>query len=990
VETFFGEAASVIRRNEMLGRAGVAFAGFVTLAVVTAVAAATTLVTSRVQADGGVAGSQGTDTALPATASQATVKGRDAFASLTITVNQTANLTNQAVSVTWVGATPTVTGPGRFASQYLQIMQCWGEDDGTVADNPGPPPQQCEQGGFDGKYGGTPVGVYPGSYAVTRIISKSSWPNFVPSTGVLDRRTTEVWMPFRSVDGTSVGIQTDPTFNPSFVGGNYWLNPFYNFTTTNEIPGAATGPDGRGAELFQVLTGRQASGLGCGQSTEPTAGGGKKVPQCWLVVVPRGSATDENAGTPFDVAADQYGVVSSPISPAAWQHRIAIPIDFNPVDSPCPLGADERRIAGSELALPAVGSWQPSLCSSAGLPPYSYSPISDSAARQQLVSGQPGAPGMVVVSRPLSTDSISATNPVLYAPVSASGLVIGFNIERFPSLDATDAERQLSGIRLSDLNLTPRLVAKLLTQSYSAAVAIYGAPNYAWLVHNSVHMGVDPDFRRFNPEFDLIAAADSRTFSSLHLPEGNSDAAQQVWEWVFADPEARAWLAGAPDEWGMRVNPVYSTDAAANPTGSAFGDPVPSSFPKSDPYCYKAPTRGSNNSIVPPPLCGTDWVPYSRSLSDAAQVARLANDAARITENPFALSSSDAWLRADPQYLGRRDMLAITDTPSAAQFGLQIARLSRAGDNGAGRSFVSADTPGLVAGVSAMRPGSDPTVLQPDPSVVMPGAYPLTIMTYAALAPLGLDTHARTDYASFIDYAAGDGQVPGLALGQLPAGFAPLPEYLRAQAKSVAQVVRTLVAPQPDATVPTTEPQSTTSPTTTAATTTAAVAISGLETTAAATTTPQVPSVVDLPGAPVVQESATANAVPPARAPTTPRSSTPTLTPRSTLVSTTISSVISTSTIPPASTAVETTTTTTPSPATTALSTAAPTSTSATSTTLNPLITPRSKLAKSRYVAAGLGVTALGSALCALEISRRPRRLLGDDDSGDDLDGTGT
>ena len=50
-----------------------------------------------------VPGSQGTDTSLPATDSQITVNGRGRFVDLSITVNQTENLTNQAVSITWSG-----------------------------------------------------------------------------------------------------------------------------------------------------------------------------------------------------------------------------------------------------------------------------------------------------------------------------------------------------------------------------------------------------------------------------------------------------------------------------------------------------------------------------------------------------------------------------------------------------------------------------------------------------------------------------------------------------------------------------------------------------------------------------------------------------------------------------------------------------------------------------------------------------------------------
>ncbi|MDO8362477.1 MAG: hypothetical protein Q7V88_06235 [Actinomycetota bacterium] len=873
----------------------------VLLSAVAAVATLTALATLAVPDAGAatLAGSQGTDTALPATDSVLTVNGRGQYAGLAITVNQTAKLTNQAVSVTWTGGEPTIAGPGRFGSHYLQLMQCWGDDDGSVPGNPGPPPEHCVQGAVAGTYGGLPGGLYPSGFSLSRVISRSDWPNFDSTVGHLDTRTTNVWLPFRAVSGTVVDIQTDPSFNPSVVGGNFWLNPYFNLVTTNEIAGGVTGPDGTGAELMQLLTGVQSSGLGCGQKVQPVEGAEPKIPKCWIVIVPRGSPSEENVGTPFAEAPEQYGVATSPLSPTAWANRIAIPIEFNPVDSPCSLADQERRIAGSETALTAVASWQPALCSGGTLPPYSYAPISDASARQQLVSGTQGAPGMIVVSRPLSTANADPHKPVVYAPISLSGLVIGFNIERNPRTDAPADEQQLAGVRVAQLNLTPRLVAKLLTQSYREQVTIQQSPNYPWMAANPSHMGLDPDFLRFNPEFTQLQIADGRSFSGLQLPAGNSDAALQVWEWLLADPEARAWLNGEPDEYGMKVNSWYSTSASVNPTGIAFGDPLPSSFPKADPYCYQAPARGAGNAIVPPLLCGTDWMPYSRSFADAALVTRTAAVGARIVDNPFAQAASEVWSRELPQFLGRRAILSLTDSPSAATFGLQVARLSRAGDNGAERTFIAADGAGLAAGVASMAPRTEQTFLEPAPTAGAPTAYPLTTLTYAAISPLTLDTQARSEYAAFIEYATGAGQVAGLELGLLPRGYAPLPAVLQTQAATAADRVRTLVdTPDPPATTTTVPRTVTTTPrrtTTTVATLPATSTTTVTATTVtAATTTTQV----------VVDEEDSEE---------------------------------------PA-----------PSPPT--------------------VLTPFAGLARSRYAVPTLGVTALGSALGALEITKRPRR----------------
>lgn len=877
-----------------------------------------------------VAGSQGTDTSLAPTDSQVTMQGRGPFADLAVTVNQTDKLTNQAVSITWTGGQPTRQGPGRFAANYLQIFQCWGDDDGTVPGNPGPPPEQCEQGAVAGVNGGLPGGLYPAGFALSRVISRPDWANYDPLLGVLDAQTN-VWLPFRAVDGTVIDKQADLGFNPALGGGNFWLNTFFNIITTNEIAGAVTGLDGKGAELFQVLTGVQSAGLGCGQKSQAVSGGGKKIPQCWIVVVPRGTPPDENVGTPFVDAADQNGVVTSPVSPHAWQNRIAIPISFNPVDSPCALGVDERRLSGSELALPAVTSWQPVLCAGGALPPFSYAPVSDAGARQQLVSKAAGAPGMIVVSKPLAPSAIDPLNPVVYAPLSASGVVIGFNIERNPTPEAPADFQQIAGVRVADLNLTPRLIAKLLTQSYRGAVSIQGAAplGYTWLANNPPHMGLDPEFIRYNPEFELLQIGDSRTFSGLEMPEGNSDAAQQVWEYVMSDPEARAWLSGAPDEFGMKVNPRYATTVAANSSGIAFGDPLPGSFPKADPYCYQAPPLPS--TLVPPALCGTSWLPYTRSFADSAQVTRVAADGARIAMNTFALAPSDVWTRELPQFLGRRAMLSLTDTPSAALLGVQMARLSRAGDDSPTRGFVAADAAGLTAGVASMEPRAEPAVREPTPTASAPEAYPLTTLTYAAITPVALASTARSDFAAFLDYVSGPGQVSGLDLGQLPRGYAPLPDNLRAQTALAADIVRTLVVVR----VPTTTPS---------------------------TTTTQVPTTV---------ASSPAEVTTPAVTRTTAARTT---------TDTTVASVTTDSAV---------TTTTGPSSTTTTVEGAATTTTTApTTTTTVPGLTPEIQVAGSRFAVPALGVLALGSGLGVSAMNKRPRRRKpgGPFDDLDDLD----
>jgi len=735
-----------------------------------------------------LAGSQGTDTSLASTDSEATFSGRGLFADLQITVNQTRNLSNQAVSLKWSGGEPTVrNGRTSFAGDFLQIMQCWGDDDGTTPDNPGPPPEQCVAGATTAIYEGRSGNSFPANLSTSRQISLVGDDSYDKSLGYIDS-VENVWRRFRAVDGTVIGQHVNNAFNPAAGGNFYWSNPYFDINTTNEVAAVATGQDGTGIELFQVLTGVQSTGLGCGQRVEQMPDGQFEMPQCWIVVVPRGDPEVENAGTLWEPDSAERGVSTSPLAPRAWSNRIAIPIEFNPVDSPCQLSALDRRIVGNELIAPAVASWQPLLCGG-GKPPYSYAPVTDTSARQILISSRQGAAGMVAISRPLAQESLNPTNPVVYAPLAASGLTIGFNLERIPSLGASDKSKSLSGVRVARISLTPRHVAKLLTQSYRAQVDIFEPPDYEWMRLNPIGLHRDPDFLQFNPEFADLQVFDARLFSGLQLPAGTSDAARQVWDWILSDPEAAAWMAGEPDEWGMTVNARYATVASANASGFAFGVPVPDVFPKADPYCYTPPSTGS---FTPPALCGTDWMPYAGSFDEAAERVRVAADFARIAPNPFAQTIDAAWSRTAPQVPGRRAILALTDTSSALRYGLQTALLSRASDNGSDREFIAPELNALGLGLAAMAPGTDTQFLEPDPLAVAPGAYPLTTLTYAAATPLALDATAREEYAAFLDYAAGPGQQPGLELGKLPRGYVPLPESLLAQTRAASVAIRTL------------------------------------------------------------------------------------------------------------------------------------------------------------------------------------------------------
>jgi hypothetical protein len=257
-------------------------------------------------------------------------------------------------------------------------------------------------------------------------------------------------------------------------------------------------------------------------------------------------------------------------------------------------------------------------------------------------------------------------------------------------------------------------------------------------------------------------------------------------------------------------------------------------------------------------------------------------------------------------------MLSLTDSASAAQYGLQVAALSRADDNGDDRAFIAPDDAGLQAGANAMAPSAvDPDVLVVDPTADAPSAYPLTLLSYAAIKPLSLDDAGRNDYAEFVEYAVVEGQVAGVETGRLPRGYAPLPASMVSAALAAAETIRTL-PPVPTTTLP--------------------------------------PTTMDDSGSDTGGSWNGGSGLP------TPDT-----------------------TAEPTDTGISTTTTT---------STTVPVSSVPSTSVAQTTVTPPVGGASGRYAVYGLGVTLAGTALGALEITKRPRRR--PRSSGDDGSGIGT
>ncbi|MER5518789.1 hypothetical protein [Streptomyces sp. NPDC002763] len=715
----------------------------------------------------GLAVAQTAPTATAATGSAVTVSGRGEFKDMRFTVSQTTHLTSQAVTVSWSGGAPTTFAGTQFNTDFVQIMQCWGDDDGTVPSNPGPSRTQCQ-------YGASPTtdrGSWPGNdYDDTRRVFYNADPT---NYGQDDRfgagnPNAPGEVPFKPVSGDTV---TSNTQN----------NPYFNHNTTNEVDFARTGADGSGKEFFEVQTANEAPHLGCGVPV--TVDGATKPRSCWLVIVPQGHLDLD--GKPYT---DQSQVnAGSPVSSTNWKNRVAVKLDFNSVGTNCALGADERPTAGSELAADAMTSWQGALCAAGKV--YGYTEMGEPDARTRL--GNDGSFGLTFTTRALGSDLATTAPPgtTSYAPVALSGTVIAFTIERRPRSDAPESENKLAGTKVESIDITPRLAAKLLTESYrnstwQAVINGTAAKGYGWAKNNPAGLATDPEFIELNPEFAHLSVAETpATDTDLLTSLGHSDSARALWQWIVSDKDARQFLAGVPDDWGMRINPYYSTNTDLNPTGVAFDPSQTDDYPKSDPWCTIPTGSGATQK-----QCMIDFHPYVDDMHAGALHTRRADGLWKSTWDPLA--TPPAYKSPGPQTVGSRFLITVTDAASATRYGLQTARLR----NAAGK-FVG-PTENALTSAAASASGKGLAEITPSGATAK-GAYPLAQLVYAAVRPGKVSKAARQDYAYLLRYAAGNGQITGADPGRLPAGYAPLPKKLRGEADRAADALIHYTGPSP-------------------------------------------------------------------------------------------------------------------------------------------------------------------------------------------------
>lgn len=695
---------------------------------------------------------------------------------VTVNVDHTVNLRGrERVKVSWTGARPSAgrasdpAGEKGLAQEYpVVVMQCRGADDPSL-----PAAQQMSQ--------------------------KTCWTSTVQQRSQSSATRNAVWRkdayaaPADREQTSGLDDVTGCEINPEF---STHATPFvtaagktFAACSASTMPpeaavGAAFPPaevaaftngDGQGQVNFEVRSATENESLGCSDSTP-----------CSIVVIPimglsclDTPATDACEATGSlrpgsnNFANDGVDAAVSPLywwSESNWRNRITVPLTFGLAPDACNVLDSRAPTAfyGSELMSQAALQWAPAYCLRKDRFKFQLNRMGDDPAFVLVESGQASA-AFVSGTREKST----ADEKIGYAPSAVTGFAISYIIDEPDNA----GERQ-------QLNLNPRLVAKLLTQSYTGSELGRQHPGMAT---NPASMNIDPEFRALNPGLDTTPREAGAALLSL---SESSDVIKSLTSYIANNPEAMAFVNGAADPWGMVVNPSYK------------GIKLPlAEFPLLDSFIPTTldPCRQQNPA------------PYFTQL--AAPVTSFRKVAEAVLDGwPNVQTKCERSSAADPYKTGRADrpgvgtrfMLGVVSLGDAARFGLRTAALQTSSsvaptaaiDSSAGRTFVGPTDSSLSLAAATAKRGSTSKAFDLSQARLAknPEAYPGTMIVYTAAKTRGLEKAEAKKIASFVRISTREGQVPGSGNGKLPEGYVSITKTgptaaLYAQAQKVATLI---------------------------------------------------------------------------------------------------------------------------------------------------------------------------------------------------------
>lgn len=707
---------------------------------------------------------------------------------ITLRVSQTENLRGrQEVHVAWEGAVPTggVNGDPNVSEARNQeypfvLLQCRGVDtDGRVEKGQVQlSPETCWTQTSPERYlaaaSHTPSWRFDAYAEAADREAVVGRPDPLPEEcAAVSEPLTARWLPFRAAGGEVYHGGPDPSV------GCTPLAPESDSAESGGLPSnttyGITGTDGRGETDFAVWTASENASLGCSPTVDcalvavPIVGVSCDV---WGHELPAGTVQSTKTGTPLteaqlasaDATCRRTGAYA-PGSPRAsettdqavrgnlwwsesnWRNRITVPLHFAASGSICDVVSSEPplEIMGSVVANELTASWRPAFCTTDSLFTFTHVQQSDSLARQLVNVGE------IDAALTTAPPADGYQRPLVQAPVAFGGFAIAFTID--------DAEHQ----RREELRLNARLVAKLLTSSYPAVPMV--RDSHPSIGANPLNITLDPEFQALNP--DLPQTSSLEAAAALQVFSASSDLVWALTSWINADPAARAWLDGEADPWGMTVNESYRDLVLPVDNWPLLDGFLAPQWYIDQNACYaNSPTPFMQLIANPPSNLSTVLLNMQFASSAVATVCRY--DGYDPTTLPLRQQGR--------QTVGYRFVLGLVSLSAAERYNLRTAALQTGVDGGG--TFVAPSTESLQAAAGLLAADDDARAWTFDYAALGTAegasAYPGAMPIYAVLPTEGIEEAEASKLGKLLCYAAGRGQVPGRANGQLPAGYLPL------------------------------------------------------------------------------------------------------------------------------------------------------------------------------------------------------------------------
>jgi hypothetical protein len=504
---------------------------------------------------------------------------------------------------------------------------------------------------------------------------------------------------------------------------------------------ATTAPNGTGEVDIQIYTALQNQFLNCGVHH-----------LCSLVIVPSQGGNTLGAHPvcsdhSIDVGGTDEGqyAFSAQTGQCSWADRIVVPLHFAPAPNNCPIRNATFTALGSPMLGRAMNQWIAALCSSANPMTVTYN---SALTEPQAVQDVPLGLGDIALTTKPAPAGSTGSKTYTYAPLAISAVSIAYWIDN-----------PTTGKPLATLKLDPRLVAKLLTQSYDfqnegcgggLAPKVIGCDGA--VDGNPFSLFSDPEFHKVNPKVPAPIGYGAE-FQIPTVEAGHSDMTWEVTRWIANNTDASDFMAGQFDQWGMHVNTNYM--------GLKY--PI-DSFTSEDPYPVIAHLYSPVfplNSVAQ--YQASNWDPGTDWEKD---------EFGNFPKNPI-------------QIPGERGLLAILDQGNAAAFRFPVAEVR----NSKGH-YVAPTVKSMKAALPSLVPsGSNKVTEAVDYAKQKADAYPLTMVIYAMVPTSGVSAAKAAAIARFLDFVAGPGQKQGVQPGQLPPGFLPLPESMRSETLAAASKV---------------------------------------------------------------------------------------------------------------------------------------------------------------------------------------------------------